>query len=123
MYPEQVRDTKTFLHLMLPQPSVTVLDDNLGRVTIYVWLPDGTRTQSGKCGNKFEIEYMGGNDVDIPSDGSWVEFVVADSAAELVMAASSEIADVINDAMPEVNLAAKFGRLGFHDYVGGYDGW
>ena len=108
---------------MLPQPSVTVLDDDLGRVRIYVQLPDGTRTQSGKYGNKFEIEDMGGNDIDISSDGSWVEFVLADNAAELVVADGSKNADIINDAMPEVNLAATFGRLGFYDYVGGYDGW
>ena len=48
---------------------------------------------------------------------------MADSPAERVVAASSEIADIINYAMLEVNLAAKFIRLGFHDYVGGYDGW
>ena len=53
---------------MLPQPSATVLDDDLGRVRTYVRLPDRT-------------------------------------------------------SLPEVNLAAKFGRLGFHDSVGGYDGW
>lgn len=127
--------------------SVTVLDDDLQRVRINVMLPDGTRTmfsvaeevsssghetvhelavdtssQSGKYGYRLEIEDMSGNNVEIPSDGSWIEFVVADSAAELVAAARSEIADIISDAMPDVNLAAKFVRHGFHDCVGGCDG-
>ena len=35
---------------------------------------------------------------------------MADSAAELVAAVRSEIADIISDTMPDVNLVGKFVR-------------
>ena len=49
---------------------------------------------------------------------------MADNAAELVDAARAEIAQIINDfPQDQGNLAAKFVRHGFHDAVGGCDGW
>mmetsp|Transcript_30181 Transcript_30181/g.65163 ORF Transcript_30181/g.65163 Transcript_30181/m.65163 type:complete len:1030 (+) Transcript_30181:308-3397(+) len=130
--------------------SATVLDDNIKRVRFNLQYPDGTRlgfaagtqdsvsgdlttytrtvdtsSQSGKYGFKLEIQ-DNSDDIEtvcFPADcSSWIEFVVADTAAQVVTAARAEISDIILRNNPDVNLAAKFVRHGFHDCVGGCDG-
>lgn len=53
--------------------------------------------------------------------------MVASNAADVVTGARTEIRRIINNAFSndpalDVNLAAKFVRMGFHDCVGGCDG-
>lgn len=131
--------------------SATVLDNDINRVRFDVRYPDGSRggytrgdmvsesgdeatfnfeidtTAStgegpGKYGYRLRIEDNSDNSIDYPADSGWIEFVVADTAAEVVTAARTEIASIISAEMPDVNLAAKFVRHGFHDCVGGCDG-
>lgn len=80
-----------------------------------------TTVQSGKWGYRLDIQDLSGNSVLYPSADDWIFFVVADDVAEVMAAARAEIADVIS--AHATNLAAKFVRHGFHDCVGGCDGW
>ena len=83
-----------------------------------------TGSGPGKYGYRLRMEDHSTNVIEYPADGGWIEFVVADTAADVVTAARTEIASIISDAFQEdVNLAAKFVRHGFHDCVGGCDGW
>jgi len=130
--------------------SATALDDNLNRVRFLFRLPNGTRTSygdavasqvsnngdqttwevavdttvlSGKYRYRIEMRDDNNNMVEYPSNSTWFDFVVADTAAELVAAAREEIAGIIDDFDDDLgNLAAKFVRHGFHDCVGGCDG-
>lgn len=123
---------------------VKVLDDDIRRVRIRLNLPDdsnlpftdGVKTSSngdeseyeltvdttmkGKYGYRFEMIDFSGNTVAHPSDGSSINFLVAENESDVIDAARADIASVIR-AHPE-NLAAKFVRMGFHDCVGGCDG-
>lgn len=122
----------------------TVFDNDLRRVRIRVQLPDGSSlpftngvkssshgdesdyelvvdtTMKGKYGYKLELIDFSDNIETIPSDGSWIPFLVAENEADVVDAARSEIASIIRNH--PTNLAAKFVRMGFHDCVGGCDG-
>eukprot|EP00984_Skeletonema_dohrnii_P008222 scaffold3016_cov114-Skeletonema_dohrnii-CCMP3373.AAC.1 len=121
-----------------------VFDDDIRRVRFRVQLPDSTRlsftdgvkvssngdesdyefavdtTKKGKYGIMLELIDFSGNTESIPSDGSWMTFLVAENAADVVNSARAEIATIISDH--PTNLAAKFVRMGFHDCVGGCDG-
>lgn len=78
----------------------------------------------GKYGYKIQMQESSGDNTEYPLEGSFIEFVVADTAAEIITAARAEIADIISRSfLADVNLAAKFVRHGFHDCVGGCDGW
>lgn len=129
----------------------TVLDNDIRRVRFNLRLPNGNTvgfeqgdlvsangdastfelevdtSTSGKYGYRLNIQDFTGNNFNYPLDGSQIEFVVADTAAEVVAGARTEIRRIINDAFDpdpdiSVNLAAKFVRHGFHDCVGGCDG-
>jgi len=121
-----------------------VFDNDLRRVRIRAQLPDGSRlpfadgvkvsshgdesdyelvvdtTMKGKHGYKLELIDFSDNIETIPSDGSWISFLVAENEADVVDAARSEITSIIRNH--PTNLAAKFVRMGFHDCVGGCDG-
>lgn len=81
-----------------------------------------TTSQSGKYGLRITVEDHSGHDFE-----EVIEFVVADTSAEVVAGARAEIRRIINEAFDpdpavDINLAAKFVRHGFHDCVGGCDG-
>mmetsp|Transcript_26642 Transcript_26642/g.53379 ORF Transcript_26642/g.53379 Transcript_26642/m.53379 type:complete len:1010 (-) Transcript_26642:117-3146(-) len=121
-----------------------VFDDDIRRVRFRVQLPNSNRlsftdgvkvssngdesdyefavdtTMKGKYGIMLELIDFSGNTESIPSDGSWMTFLVAENAADVVNSARAEIATIISDH--PTNLAAKFVRMGFHDCVGGCDG-
>jgi len=67
-----------------------------------------TTVQSGKWGYRLDIQDLSGNSIEYLSDDDWIFFVVADDVAEVMAATRAEIADVISDALPDTNLAAKF---------------
>mmetsp|Transcript_24567 Transcript_24567/g.52939 ORF Transcript_24567/g.52939 Transcript_24567/m.52939 type:complete len:1002 (+) Transcript_24567:237-3242(+) len=128
--------------------SATVLDDNISKVRFNLRLPNGSMTGfsqgnlvssngdlvtyekevdttsgHGKYGYRLNMMDADDNDIDYPEDGSWIEFVVADTEAELVDGARTEIESIILAGFQaDTNLAAKFVRHGFHDCVGGCDG-
>ena len=83
-----------------------------------------TTAQAGKYGMRIRVMDGSGNEFEYPFDGSTIDFVVADNAAEILTGARAEIREIINDAFDpdpalSVNLAAKFVRNIFHDCVGG----
>jgi len=128
----------------------TVLDDNLTRVRFNLRLPDGTTQPGGfqrgslisSSGDKHTYEVEVNTSTQIGKYSFWlnivdgdgnnfnygeIEFVVASNAADVVTGARAEIRRIIqnafsNDPALDVNLAAKFVRMGFHDCVGGCDG-
>ena len=127
----------------------TVLDDDIQRVSFNLFSPGGGRTgfvrgtnegcsgdschfelpvdttaQPGKYGMRIRVMDGSSNEFEYPFDGSTIDFVVADNAAEILTGARAEIREIINDAFDpdpaiNVNLAAKFVRNIFHDCVGG----
>lgn len=118
-------------------------DDSIKRVRFKVAYPDGTTSTfalgsssdttgtlttwtysvdtTGQSGTYSYMVRMADDDGHI-IDSDWIEFLVADSDAELITAARSKISALCDDAWPDVNLCAKFVRHGFHDCVGGCDG-
>ena len=126
-----------------------VLDNDIRRVSFQLHFPDGGRTnfargvnvgcsgdscdfelpvdttaQVGKYGMRIRVMDDSGNEFEYPFDGTTIDFVVADNAAEILDGARTEIREIINrafnpDPLLDVNLAAKFVRQIFHDCVGG----
>ena len=121
-----------------------VFDDDLRRVRIRVRLPDNTQnafenmvqissngdeidfehtidtTLKGRYSYKLELIDNSYPVVSIPSNGVWIDFLVAENEADVIDAARAELTTIIR-SHPD-NLAAKLIRLGFHDCVGGCDG-
>ncbi len=113
------------------------LSDARGDLT--TWTFDVDSAQKGLYGYRIEMTDRSGNVVRYPEtsvvvEGGgggtgggggggaelFVEFVVADSTADLVSAARADISTLISNH--PTNLAAKFVRMAFHDCVGGCDG-
>lgn len=124
-----------------------VLEDDLERVRFRVQEPDATSTSSeqgtlisssgheytygvttdttnsmGVYGYRVMIDTNDGNTTTLPGDDDWYQFLVAESASDVLTAARSEIKSIINEFGQGMALASKFVRLGFHDCVGGCDG-
>lgn len=116
--------------------TATVLDDDIDKVRFNIRYPNSTMTGfnratevsacghqtdyelqvdtslPGKYGMRINVQDHSATDLTWPLDGGWIEFIVADTTAELVAAARAEIASIIQASGASMNLAAKFVRHG-----------